>query len=442
MNIKAGFINILDCDAKVDGYSDDTEGINLAMKMMAANGGGTVIFPAGNIRISSPIIIPDSGIRIQTASSYLTRITPLDNFEGDKILYFKNKRDGNKGIHIDDGLFINCNSKKAHGIYVENGYDQFSFRNVEIRNLHPDYVGFHFVCEQSALTVGQTILLENCFVEHGSGVGNAACYSFDKYQEINLIGCKAFANKANTKLDKVSELSSTGFQFVDCRGVTMTGCSAAFAHNAIVFTANTRNAIGLTVMGQTNESIADKALKTDAVGTLKVSHVTVLPIRAQNGTGKYDLNKLVLSTVFSSNEAVELNASSFQNMIFTALKEAVTGSTSKNTIITSANALKNGTTFNDCIEIDADENPNIVFKNKDQAMIRVNYKNTGELVIQKYDMSTKIWSDTFKILPSFANNYTGLIVPYRVDGVNKMGQIKVGAIDSAGTGHRALMIPN
>ncbi|MBC1210463.1 hypothetical protein HB815_05920 [Listeria booriae] len=47
MAIKEGFINILDCGAKVDGFSDDTSYINFAMKMIEGNGGGTVIFPAG-----------------------------------------------------------------------------------------------------------------------------------------------------------------------------------------------------------------------------------------------------------------------------------------------------------------------------------------------------------------------------------------------------------
>lgn len=442
MTIKDGFINILDCGAKVDGYSDDTSYINLAMKMIEANGGGTVIFPAGTMRISSPIIIPDSGIRIQTASSYLTRISPLPNFVGDKILHFKNKRDGNKGIHIDSGLFIDCALNEVHGIYVENGYDQFSFRNVEVRNLHPDFIGFNFMCQPSALPVGQTVLLENCFVEHGTSTGNAPCYSFDKYQEINLIGCKAFGNKANTKLEDSSELSSKGFQFTDCRGVTMTGCSAAFAHTAIEFTAKTRNAIGFTVTGQTNESILREALKTDAGDNLKVSHVTAFPIRAQSGCGRYDLKKLILGTIFSANEAVELDATSFQNTVFTALKEVVTGNTIKNTVIGTANALKIGVSFNDVLEIEAADNPNIVFKNKDQPSLRINYKNTGELSIQKYDMNTKIWSDHLKILPSYANNYTGLVIPYRLDGVNKMGQIKLGTADSAGIGNRTLMISN
>ena len=118
MSDNLNIINIIDYGAKIDGYTDDSSAINLAFKELEGKNGGTVIFPTGNIRISEPIIIPDSGIRIQTASSYLTRITPLDNFTGDTILYFKNKRDGNKGINVDHGLFINCNNKQVHGIIV------------------------------------------------------------------------------------------------------------------------------------------------------------------------------------------------------------------------------------------------------------------------------------------------------------------------------------
>lgn len=443
MSVREGVVSILDFGAKVDGYSDDSESINSAFIAIAANGGGTVIFPAGLIRISETIVIPESGIRIQAGSSYLTRIKPLESFTGKSIFYYQNNREGNKGLNIDDGLFIDCAGVKAHGIYVENGYDQFSMKNVEVRNLHPEFSGFKFVYVQSKVGVGQTILLENCFAEHGTHLGDAPAFSFTNYQEINLIGCKGFGNRANTEELINPNLNSTCFSFIDCRGVTMTGCSSAFSKTGIEFIAYTRSAIGLTVIGQTNEKIFGNALFTDAsIERTKVSHVTYHANRAQNGGGAFHLNRLELSTIYALNEQVNLSESCFTNTIYSSAIGKVSGRKRNNTIITMSNYGNDATTFHGTLEIESEENTNFILKNASQPPLRFSYKSSGDISFQKQDAETLIWKDYFKIVPSFANDYTGLMIPYRTAGINKFAQIKVDKQDSGGLGYRNLIIPN
>lgn len=440
-------ISITDYGAKIDGHTDDSVAIHKAFKAVEENNGGTVIFPTGNIRISEPILIPDSGIRIQAASSYLTRITPLDNFIGDTVFYFKNKRQGNKGINIDHGLFINCNNRLIHGIIVENGYDQFSMRNVEIRNVHADYYGFYFKKISPGLAVGQTILLENCIVEHVDNKSTGPCYVFEKYQEVNLIGCKAFANRSNSVPANANYREGTGFRFIDCRGITMTGCSVAFADTAIEFIAETRPAAGLTVVGQTNEAITGNALVTKGNKDVDISNIVIMPIRAQSGkveterSGKFNLSQTKLSTIYSTNERVEMNADSYQNIIISMLKENVYGNTLNNTIIGTANANQKGINFNDSLEIESANNPSVILRNKGGLAAKLIYSKDGSFSVQKYNEDTLLWENFFKLIPSMANNYTGLFIPYRLNGVNKFSQIKLGTADSGGEGFRALILP-
>lgn len=54
-------------------------------------------------------------------------------------------------------------------------------RNVEIPNVHSDYYGFYFKRISPSLAVGQTILMENCIVVHGTNKVTEPCYIFEKY---------------------------------------------------------------------------------------------------------------------------------------------------------------------------------------------------------------------------------------------------------------------
>ncbi|EMG27177.1 hypothetical protein X560_0951 [Listeria fleischmannii 1991] len=455
--MKSNIFYLTDYGVNNDGYSDSTSAINKVFEEIATSGGGTVVFPSGNIRISSPLIIPDSGIRIQTASSYLTKITPLDNFSGEAILFFKkaSNRSGNKGINLDHGININCNNKQTNGIIIENGYDQITFRNVEVRNVHSDFSGFLFkkTEENPTVEVGQTILLENCIVDHTTNMPIAPCYSFTKYQEINLIGCKGFANPPLSEPALPGSIrQGVAFDFKDCRGVTLTGCSAGFAHTAISFTAETRSVVGLTIIGQTNEAITGDALYTEAKGAYFVDQVMVLPIRRQvgknditEGSGKYNLNQTGQSELHTGIEKVILGKGCNQNIIFTSNKENVSGNMKNSTIIAGANNNKLGTTFNESIEIltsSISDAPILNFVNQDGASSRILYTRYGALEAQKYNPETKTWNPTLRVVEGSANNYTGLYVPYRVDGILKFAPIRVGAPESGGAGLRALALPN
>lgn len=227
----------------------------------------------------------------------------------------------------------------------------------------------------------------------------------------------------------------------------MTRCSVAFADTAIEFTAENRPAIGLTVVGQTNEAITGNALITKGNETADISNIVVMPIRAQSGKketekcGKFNLSQTKLSTIYSTNETVEINADSYQNVIISMLKEKIFGNTLNNTIIGTANANQKGINFNDVIEMEAKNNPNLVLRNKDGLAAKVNFSTDGSFSVQKYNETTQLWEVCLKIVPSMANNYTGLFIPYRLNGINKFAQVKLGSMGSGDEGFRVLILP-
>lgn len=92
----------------------------------------------------------------------------------------------------------------------------------------------------------------------------------------------------------------------------MKWCSVGFADTSIEFTVENRSFIGLTVVGQTNEAITGNALITKGNETADISNIVVMPIRAQSGKketekcGKFNLSQTKLSTIYSTNETVEI----------------------------------------------------------------------------------------------------------------------------------------
>ena len=68
---KAGFYNVRDFGATGDGQTDDTIAIRSAFAYIASKNGGTVTFPEGDYKVTSPIAIP-SGIIIQGTSAIMS----------------------------------------------------------------------------------------------------------------------------------------------------------------------------------------------------------------------------------------------------------------------------------------------------------------------------------------------------------------------------------
>lgn len=445
--------------AKADGITDDILALEQTIAKIKEDGGNRLFLSAGNYAISRPLVITNLGIDI-VCVPYRTKITPTPNFVGNELIRFEqNEEDVYKGINLG-GVYIDLNNETCNGITVINAYDQFVFKNVEVRDCNDDYVPFNFTHKNTGNIGGQTLLLENTIGEHFSNNPTKPVYYFEKYHEVNLIGAKAFANKANSTPINGTLRVGDCFYFKDCRGITMTGCSSAFGDNAVVFEAVGRTIQGLTIVGQTNEEITGRALKT--VNTNQsISQITVLPIRSQSGSGTFLLDNVTQSTIYSLNAVVDVINGSSQNTIFTTDYTKVNNTGRGNSIVGMANYNDPGFKVNNSMLVYNDSTPFFMMK-ADTKLSRLVH-NASSLVdngisidkrngskwqklISMLDNEIKFFDIDNVEMANFrsnpANGYAGMVLLYRADSVTKFQQVQVGAVDSGGTGYRVLRVPN
>lgn len=76
-----GAVNVRDLGAMGDGTTDDTAAIQAAIGIAGAAGGGTVVFPAGTYRVTSPIVVSRNAVDLVGSSSSASAIVgygPID----------------------------------------------------------------------------------------------------------------------------------------------------------------------------------------------------------------------------------------------------------------------------------------------------------------------------------------------------------------------------
>lgn len=439
-----------------DGVNDDAVAINEALSKLVA--GGTLELKAKTYTIKTPININTVGVTIK-ASAYSSKIIAHEDFVGeDIIVYDKGEFSVNKGIVLEN-VYINCNNVQANGITVINGYDQVILRNVECRYVNDNYKGFNFIQRDSEPnSLGQTILLENTFAEHMSNTSTTSLYYFDRYQEVNLIGTKSFASKANSATKK-----GICYHFKDCRGVTMTGCSLAWGETGILLESTVRHSMGFTFSGNTHEEIVGNGIETKGNGNIKVKQLTVLGIRNQNGAGKIYLADCEESLIFSGLCNVEIpSTNSINNFIITGNTNFVTNNGLTTTVIGSSNYTNQFMQILNNLAINTKSQPYQEFMLDGEKKSK-NYHNANGTV--DYGYATALWDNTVykdilklgllaceikdknnNVLAKFeaplVRDWTSAYILFHNGSSIMQRRIKVGDSDSAGSGYRMLMIPN
>lgn len=429
----------------------DIDSLEKAILEVKNKGGNRLYLPAKTYVIDRPLIISNLGIDIQ-AVPYRTKIQPSDIFKGDELIRFEqNEENLYKGVNIE-GLYIDCKGKECNGITFINAYDQFSLRNIEVRNCNDNYIAFNF--EQHNDRVGQTLLIENCIGDHISNSANKPVWYFNRYQEVNMIGTKAFGSKANMNA------SGIGYHFVDCKGITMTGCSHSFCENGVVIEAKNRHCNGFNLIAMNHEEVGNNSIKTIVHDSYLISSLNVWGIRDQNGIGNIKLDGVRNSTLFTTYSSVEILNSCSNVMIISGDKSKVINHGVNSTVIGASNSSQQieiitglGLTSNNTPRLDFSiEGANKTIRTKysateekDYGYIVENITNGSAYTLMKLLRAySSLYSNNIETLraTTTGTNSTGLMLLVNINGVDKLVKVLIGEKDSAGTGYRALRIPN
>ncbi|MGG5357922.1 MULTISPECIES: hypothetical protein [unclassified Enterococcus] len=163
---------------------------------------------------------------------------------------------------------------------------------------------------------------------------NNGLFYFERVQETTLIGCKAFASSSpenptqeynyNDPTKPLNLYYGRSFEFVDCRGITMVGCSSVAGDEGIAWRAKTRGAFGLTIVGHTDERVT-KSLVTAAepINDNKyqgINRLTVLPIRVESSMSEFHINNVTNSLICNMTQTIKLTDSS-RNQIMSTIPD-------------------------------------------------------------------------------------------------------------------------
>jgi hypothetical protein len=346
-NLQIG-VNVKSYGATGDGSTDDTAAIQAAIDSFGSGGvlatanGGTLYFPPGLYKITGGLLIQQTGVRIVGASQDATKIVVAGNLGTEAVFEWDQTNSGYSQVGCGiENLRINLAGYTGHGVWMHKAYDGVTLTNVYVDNVHDAYNGFRFE-EDSGVTdqISQTITLTNCCAIHQNATADEPLFYFQNVQEALLQSCKAFGTyEANGKA------TCYPFEFIDCRGIVMTKCSAAFAdRHGIYIRTSTRVSSGITIIGPTFETI-DGAILVSGGTNGEVSNLRVINPRTEgtvaNAAGAIDLNKVYRSHLETNSLTVNLDASCQRVVIESDDDTQVTDAGTQTTVIGFANGIHN-----------------------------------------------------------------------------------------------------
>ena len=206
---------------------------------------------------------------------FAARIVALPGFSGDAV--FTSKLDSSENVLTAPQLEqfrLDLSQCEAHGIHFLDVYD-----GVRLDNLHVVGTAEHkYACwlQDGAYGLGQTLLGTNCqFLRRPNSTSTLPVFLAEALNESTLIGCKFFGSSGG-------KLASAGAaaEFKGCSGMTLIGCSAAFAADGIAVTDHpTRKTIGFSVISSTFEAITRTAFTVKGSPTRKATEIHLVAPR-------------------------------------------------------------------------------------------------------------------------------------------------------------------
>lgn len=377
--------------AKGDGTTDDTITLLNVAQAIKLRGGGIMYFPKGVYIISESIVLGENTMVIGE-NSESTYIKASNNYvpTAEGMLLFKYDTNHCHGVSVKN-ISFDGNNQNTHVLVTYSAYDSVIFENIIIDNVGEIYNAFRIVPHPILVSTGkdpvsQTIIMDNCMALASKATNTGSLFYFDCVQEMNMRGCKAFCGR-----DYPMPLRSKriGFEFVDCRGVIMDGCSVALSDSTIypiTIRVAVRDSNGFVINGTTFESVA-KLIHVKGTATYLIDNVYLTNSRNEASGGSGDVTLL-------------------ENVRNSHFELIVGGAKSTNVIDTNIVNFKSFRYF---------ENTFIV-------------NNEG--------------IDTLNVTYPWTPSDTCLTVMTNAGGVRTLKKVQVGEVDSGGVGYRTLVVQN
>jgi hypothetical protein len=403
-----------------------------ASPFMASNG-GILRIPRGVYYLNAEIDFSEAGVRIVGDGIEATKVYCVANLgSGNALLKFDQSNDGysNVGCTVEN-LLIDMQGYTGHGVWWLKPYDGFNPTNISVYGVHDDYNAFRITKDPDnvADAISQTATLTNLIGAHSvSTTATASIFYCEDLQEATFINCKGFGaaqpvDNTETKADCHT------FEFVDCRGITLTGCSSAFSkqHGIRIRTA-TRPSAGIFIYGHTYETI-DGCLRADGNAVVgDVSHVDHGPYRTEGAVnhtnGVFDLNRVLSSSFNVGSRSINIDADCQQILVFSRDRTAITNNGTRTTIVGQ----------------DSDAAPGVELRGS-RALLSGG--SGGQIDVQTGATDFKADGETVaRTQYPWTASQAGLLVAVNRSGTVALSQVEIGAADSGGSGWRILRVAN
>jgi hypothetical protein len=293
---------------KADGTTDDLAAIQRAMDAASAAGGGVVILPPGNCKVTGTINLKSFvTLRGSGSSSSSTGTTITTTSTTLPVLRGLNTTTSLENIVVENLSLQGPGSGSGHGIYLQNTgsagvYPPFvyaSFRDLYIAN----FGGTGFRAESLIVSVLERVVVETCghgfyligqthgaYTTVNTSVTFTSCYAnnntgngywVDYSTYMAFVGCAADSNGTGYLFDTVNVLTTTGcgaeygatptsspgnhVKVIDCNQITFTGFYAyQNAHYAFWVTGTSTNILFMGCEENSPLAGAVNSFKVDA----------------------------------------------------------------------------------------------------------------------------------------------------------------------------------
>lgn len=222
-------ISVKDFGAVGDGVANDTAAIQAAM-----NVGGTVWFPAGTYKITSPLTRSTTGLVLIGAGIDATIIIAGSTFSGASMFTLGNKNGTAECRQISmRDILVNCDGNADCGVELYGLRDGSTFESVYIWKIRKFGLrtGWTNTGAGAPGTMNQGLLFNNVQVlgENNEPVSNGAYYDLSGLYESTFVNCKAlgYDNSVHTNVDgwRIGGVATGGLLNPDSQGVRLINCS-------------------------------------------------------------------------------------------------------------------------------------------------------------------------------------------------------------------------